>query len=117
MLLATTSNPDKHKNPQSLEVRLAEVGNELQQERYKRLQAERVLNKIEIEKRAPFVVPALFQASSTQRYVYMKASSDWGLKRGATMLEQLQNIRYYHQELDSCVHNQHIYFFPFPRLL
>lgn len=62
MLLATTSNPDKHKNLQSLEVRLAEVGNELRQERYKRLQAERALNKIEIEKRTLFVVPALFQA-------------------------------------------------------
>ncbi|KAG2135254.1 hypothetical protein DEU56DRAFT_737906 [Suillus clintonianus] len=45
-----------------LEVRLAEVGNELQRERYKRLQAERGLNEIEIENRAPFVVPALFQA-------------------------------------------------------
>ncbi|KAG2753715.1 hypothetical protein P692DRAFT_20828680 [Suillus brevipes Sb2] len=62
MLLATTSNPDKHKNLQSLEVRLAEVGNELRQERYKCLQAERALNKIEIEKRTLFVVPALFQA-------------------------------------------------------
>lgn len=62
MLLATTSNPDKHKNLQSLEVRLAEVGNELRQERYKRLQAGRALGGVETEKRAPFVVPALFQA-------------------------------------------------------
>jgi hypothetical protein len=78
MLLTTTSNPDKYKNPQvtsyelhsaftqydnaDLEVRLAEVENELRQERYKRLRAERGLNEIETEKRAPFVVPALFQA-------------------------------------------------------
>lgn len=45
-----------------LEVRLAEVENELQQERYKRLQAERGLDDIKTEKRAPFIVPALFQA-------------------------------------------------------
>lgn len=45
-----------------LEDRLVEVENELRQERYKRLQAERGLDKIETEKRAPFVVPALFQA-------------------------------------------------------
>ncbi|KAG1855174.1 hypothetical protein DFJ58DRAFT_683701 [Suillus subalutaceus] len=45
-----------------LEARLAEVENELRQERYKRLRAERGLNEIEAEKRAPFVVPALFQA-------------------------------------------------------
>ncbi|KAG2346491.1 hypothetical protein BDR05DRAFT_959403 [Suillus weaverae] len=45
-----------------LEVRLAEVENELRRERYKRLRAERDLNEIETEKRAPFVVPALFRA-------------------------------------------------------
>ncbi|KAG2033245.1 hypothetical protein BDR03DRAFT_968091 [Suillus americanus] len=45
-----------------LEARLAEVENELRRERYKRLRAERGLNEIKAEKRAPFVVPALFQA-------------------------------------------------------
>jgi hypothetical protein len=45
-----------------LEVRLAEAEDELRQERYKRLRAEQGLNEIETEKRAPFVVPALFQA-------------------------------------------------------
>lgn len=45
-----------------LEVRLAEVENELRLERYKRLRAERDLNEIETEKRVPFVVPALFRA-------------------------------------------------------
>ncbi|KAG2136974.1 uncharacterized protein EDB93DRAFT_1091452, partial [Suillus bovinus] len=49
----------------ALEVRLAEVENELRRERYKRLQAERGLNEIETERRPPFVVPALFQAFLT----------------------------------------------------
>ncbi|KIK43899.1 hypothetical protein CY34DRAFT_80941 [Suillus luteus UH-Slu-Lm8-n1] len=48
--------------PSDLEDRLAEVETELRQERFKRLQAERDLNKIETENRAPFVAPALFQA-------------------------------------------------------
>ncbi|KAG1810723.1 hypothetical protein EV424DRAFT_1292607, partial [Suillus variegatus] len=45
-----------------LEVRLAEVENEIRRERYKRLQAERGLDEIETERRGPFVVPALFRA-------------------------------------------------------
>ncbi|KAG1732876.1 uncharacterized protein EDB91DRAFT_1017788, partial [Suillus paluster] len=45
-----------------LEERLAQVENELEQESYKRLQAERGLNEIERESRAPFVIPALFRA-------------------------------------------------------
>ncbi|KAG1789021.1 uncharacterized protein HD556DRAFT_826965 [Suillus plorans] len=45
-----------------LDVRLAEVENEIRRERYKRLQAERGLNEIETERRGPFVVPALFRA-------------------------------------------------------
>ncbi|KAG1813618.1 uncharacterized protein BJ212DRAFT_1224814, partial [Suillus subaureus] len=50
-----------HKSSE-LEARLVEVENELRQERYKRLRAERGLDEIEAERRAPFIVPALFQA-------------------------------------------------------
>ncbi|KAJ8588709.1 hypothetical protein M405DRAFT_739797, partial [Rhizopogon salebrosus TDB-379] len=45
-----------------LEDRLAEVENALQGEKIKRLRAERSLNEIEKECRAPFVVPALLRA-------------------------------------------------------
>ncbi|KIJ62300.1 hypothetical protein HYDPIDRAFT_114795 [Hydnomerulius pinastri MD-312] len=43
-------------------VRLSQTEAELRQERVKRLRAERALHDVERECRAPFVVPALFQA-------------------------------------------------------